>query len=109
QGVQVAASVNLGPFALFGRHVGSRPDDVADPGETLSRVGYPRDAEVADLQHSVVLEEEVGGLEIPVDNVSCMGSLKRSSGLNDQRNGRVHGQPPVRRLTQHESQVPAMQ
>ena len=67
---QVGAAVDLGAFHLLGRHVVGGADDRAGPGHR--RGGEPRHAEVHDLHRAVVVQEDVGGLDVAVHDAGLV-------------------------------------
>ena len=73
QGVDVGAAVEGGRVAghLLGAHVGERPDHLADfgaGGRVQVRVGGPGHAEVEDFGLARFVHQDVGRLEVAVDD-----------------------------------------
>ncbi len=80
---EVAAAVDLLPLHLLGRHVVGRPHHVAGAGHR--RGGHVRHAEVHDLHRAVFLDEDVGGLDVAVDDARLVGVREPGQHLHDHR------------------------
>ncbi len=68
--VQVRLQSDIRAHELFGRHVVRRAEHVADLGEL--RGLDARDAEIADLDPAVVVDQDVGRLDVAMDNACRM-------------------------------------
>ena len=85
EGEDVAAGVGLPPAHLLGRHVADRPEDHSRLGRGRRRrqvrlllpallgVRQLREAEVEDLDPAVLRDEEVLGLQVPMDDPLLVG------------------------------------
>ncbi len=71
----VAAAVELLPHGLLGRHVGRGPEQ--RPGVGDLGVGELRDAEVRHLDLVLLVDDQVGGLDVPVDDATRVGVVER--------------------------------
>ena len=65
---------------LLRRHVRSRPDERSGFGQRV-HTGHPRDAEVRDLRAALLVEEDVGGLQVAVDQTVLMRMCEAGSDL----------------------------
>ena len=75
----VAAAVERLPHGLLGRHVGRRPEQRPRVGDL--GVGELGDAEVRDLDLVLLVEDEVGGLDVAVDDPARVGVVERRRDL----------------------------
>ncbi len=73
----------------LGRHVEWRAAHIGDPHHGRSGRVEPREAEVADPDASIVADEDVGGLEVAVDDAAGVGGGEAVAGLGE------HGQDLV--------------
>ena len=92
QGVQVAARIDLLSFALLRGHVGRSADGLPGGGEMGSGVCGLGDPEVADLHPALGKKEQVGRLEVTVDDLTGVRRAECLGDLDGQRNGRFDGQ-----------------
>ena len=51
--------------------------------------GRARDAEVGDVHLAVVVEQQVAGLDVSMDDAGCVCGVERDGGLVEPGNGRV--------------------
>ena len=103
-----AQRIDVGPHVdgvtqhALGRHVGRRPSDHAGlgHGHALGQRGCPRDAEVQHLHVAVAVgpgrQEDVLGLEIPVDDALLVSLSQRRTDLPDDVERVRHGHRPAR-------------
>ena len=68
---------------LFGRHIVGRPDDQTGLRELIGR-GDLGDAEVGDLGHSGFVDDDVGGLDIAMDDSPMVRVIERGGGLAEE-------------------------
>ena len=80
---QVAAAVDLLPLHLLGGHVVGGSHHVSGAGHR--RGGHVRHAEVHDLHRAVFLDEDVGGLDVAVDDARLVRVGEPSEHLHDHR------------------------
>ena len=94
----VAAAVDLGALDLLGRHVVGRSED--DAGGGHGGGGESGDAEVHDLHRAVLTDEDVGGLDVAVDDAGLVGVGQPVQHLQDDRHLAVEGErdPQAQRL-----------
>ncbi len=90
--VDVGALIDGLARRLFGRHVGERSDDRAGRGRKRARLGRTRDPEVGDDRLLGVVDEDVGGLEIAVDDASLVRGAKARHDLPGERQRAGHRQ-----------------
>ncbi len=104
RGEEVRALVHLGSSHLLGGHVARGAHDRARRGHVgLGRgvlpapggVG-PGQAEIQDLEDAVRREEQVLGLDVPVDDALLVGRRKAPDHLDGQADGRLGGHGPGR-------------
>ncbi len=88
----VARGADLPAVDLFRRHVGGCADE---PAGRLGAVRRPHDPEV-DHPGPVLGEQDVGRLEVPVDQPGRMNGLERLRERRRQRGDRPPGQGPAR-------------
>jgi hypothetical protein len=95
KGEDVAAPVELVPHRLLGRHVRRRPQQRAG----LSHLGVDQlgDPEVRDLHAVGVVEDQVGRLDVAVDDALGMGVIDCGRDLADQPDDllRLEAQPTL--------------
>ena len=92
QGPDVGCRVGVLAAGQLGREVARGPCHEADRGELV--VAVPTgDPEVADLGASGLVDEHVGGLDVPVDDAALMGTGQGAGQL-----GADVGDPPRREL-----------
>ena len=92
------AGVGRGVAArLLGRDVGRGAEDL--PGLGQRGLGRHRgDAEVADRQAAALVDEQVGGLDVAVDDVGACAQSSASAASRSQRRARARGMSrPLRR------------
>jgi len=105
QGVDVAAAGEGPALGLLGRRVAGRAQDRA------GRLGHrgvgqrPGEPEVGDPESAVVAEEQVGGLEVPVDQALAVGVVQPAGGFEADEGGLGDAEAPA--LVEHGSQRPA--
>ena len=80
--VEIAAPVDRSPAALLGAHVRRRagPERGLAPGGRPGRVERAGDAEIGD-DRLAVLEQDVLGLDVPVDDAAAVGVVERAGDL----------------------------
>ena len=83
----VGSHVHLPPFGLLGRHERRRADDGADRRQR-GRL-QPRETEVENLQHAVVLHETVARLEVAMHRAMLVRGLQALVELNNQIDERL--------------------
>jgi len=95
--VEVAAPVHRVAHRLLGAHVGRRPDD--DPGlgqaPAVSGAQPQRDAEIRH-QGRILVQHDVLGLDVPVDEAAPVGVVERPDDLSRDLQRLRHGQPVLR-------------
>ena len=74
--------------SLLGRHVPRATQDRARRRQRIVR-GGARDAEIGDVHLPVVVEQEVAGLHVPVDDAGGMRGVERAGGLVEPGDRRV--------------------
>ena len=81
---------------LLGAHVGRGPDRQPGLGQAIvhARQG-PRDAEVGDQGAAVAGEQQVLGLDVPMDHAVSVGVLERPGRLGGDPERRVHRELPL--------------
>ncbi len=84
----VAPPVDLGALDLLRRHVVGGAHDVAGAGHGGG--GEARHPEVHDLHLAVLLDEDVGGLDVAVDDARLVGMGETLQHLHDDRDLAVH-------------------
>ncbi len=82
--VEVRGRRHLLTGGLLRREIGGRPQDGAELGQPRG-LGCPGNAEVRDLEHTVVAEQEVGRLDVSVHEPRVVRVLKAGAGLERQR------------------------
>ncbi|MEM9595057.1 MAG: hypothetical protein AAGD06_12360 [Acidobacteriota bacterium] len=103
EGVEVGGGGDLRrPLHLLRRHVGRRTDDsgAGDPRrQGVGGAGPPGDAEVGHHRpHAAAVlrhEEDVLGLEVPVDDPGPVGSVEGGGHLLQKRQAGLGGHPPL--------------
>ena len=82
QPVQIATAVDFAAACLLGRHVVDRPDrDAVGRRERRRAVGlhqHPQ-AEVEDLDPAIFVQENIGGLDIAMDDPLLVGMRSPSA------------------------------
>jgi len=81
--------------ALFGRHVGGGAVDPLGSGEggVLRRDGQPEVAHIGDPGTvRAALQQDVGRLQVPVDEAQAVGGVDRAGHLDQDLDARVHAQ-----------------
>ena len=79
----------------------------------LGRIGGPRDAEVGNLQHAVLAQEEVRGLDVAMDEAGVMRVLQACRSLYDEadrfgvRQFAAGGQRRARHVLHHDEEAAA--
>ncbi len=86
EGPDVGAGVGVLAAQLLGRHVGDGADGAAGVGQA-GLAGDLGQAEVGDADRAVGGEEDVGGLDVAVDDAAGVGSGEAVGGLGDDRQG----------------------
>src|SRR5918995_201985 len=89
----VASPVHVVAERLLGRDVVRRAEDAAVRGQPLL-LERPRDAEVGDLGGALLVDEDVLGLDVAVDDVAGVGGPQRAGDLDGVRDRLVDRQPP---------------
>jgi hypothetical protein len=84
QRVDVAALVAALAAGLFGRHVRGRAQHRAGQGQRRAAAGHPGHPEVGDPDMGVPLEEQVLGLDVPVDDAAAVGVVDGVDRLDQQ-------------------------
>ena len=75
------------PQRLLGTHVPQRAHQVAGPRQ--GRVGLAAgEAEVGHPELAVAVQEQIGGLDVAMDDAAFVGRLQGRRGLNPQANDR---------------------
>ena len=97
EGKNIGAAIDLPALGLLGRHVGHGADDgaffclrvfltamvaVADSGSTLEFFGQLGQAEVEQFHAAVVGDDDVGRLQIAVNDSGCVGARQGVGNLN---------------------------
>ena len=107
QRVDVGPAVDGRPAHLLGRRVAGGAQHGADglgPGRLGQGPGQP---EVADAQPALVVEEEVGGLDVAVDEPPPVGVVEAPGRLQPDQQGLGRAQPPA--PVEHRAQAAAAQ
>ncbi len=91
-GEEIAAPVDIAAPGLLRAHVGRRAQETAGHREVLARVECLRDAEVRHLHSVARLDHDVGGLDVPVNDVPLVGEVQPVGDLGGDRRGALHGQ-----------------
>ena len=86
------------PVELLGRHEGRGADDAIGKGEGRLVQGHGQ-AEITDVRRpapaGLLLQEDIGGLEIPVDQLQVVGGVDGFRHLRHHGHHRFHGQIPA--------------
>ena len=90
---------------LLGRDVGGRPHHGPGVGERRLPAG-PGDAEVGHLHRAVGTDDDVAGLDVPVDDTGAVGGAERCAHLLGDADGVAGGEPAV--LPDHLGEVVAL-
>ena len=79
QGIHVGRRTDLAPLApgLLRRHVAGRPHDLARAGQPAVALHLLGQAEVGDARVAVLVEQDVGRLQVAVDDAVLVGILDR--------------------------------
>ena len=85
--IDIAGNGELAGFAagLFGRHVAGGADDRTGDGEIGFEVELTREAEVGDAWFALFIDEDVGGLEIAMEDALLMGVVNGLGNFPDER------------------------
>ncbi len=84
EGEEVGPPIHRLALQLFGRHVGGRADGEPRIGQALRRlvgIHQPCDAEVEDARLSRVIDHDVLGLQVAMDDPLIVGCGKRGGYL----------------------------
>ena len=96
--VDVDAPVHRPALDLLGREVLDRPDDSAIARQARDGRRVLRQAEIAQIRvigaTVVVREQDVGGLDVTMDQASPMCGVERIAHLGDELDGALRVQPP---------------
>ncbi len=98
--VDVAPAVHPLPAGLLRRHVGELP---LDDARLLADQSRPRDAEVGDLHHALVADEDVLRADVAVHDLhrhaalvlAVVGVVEALGGLHDHERAEGDGDPPA--------------
>ena len=95
QGIDIRAAVGFSALAkgLLRRHVAGRSDDRAFGGDRLFRGELLGDSEVGDERLSVSIQDDVGRLEVPMDDALLMCVIGGASDDRHQMDGPIHLEP----------------
>ncbi len=104
EGIDIAAPVDVGAAGgLFGGHVVRRSDDAAPPRHGLDLADGPGHAEVGEQGSAgLVVEEDVVGLYVAVDDALAVGVIERVGDLGQDAAALVLGELPVAAETSRE-------
>ena len=105
EGVDVGPAVDRLALGLLGRGVAGRAEHRA-LGLGPGRLGQgPGQAEVGDAEAAVVAEEEVGGLDVAVDEPAAVGVVEAPGGLEADEEGLRRGEAGA--AVEHGPEAPA--
>src|SRR5690606_34321628 len=93
EGIDVRAAVGFQALDLLGRHVFGRADD-APLGRDPAGPDGPGDPAVEDLGVPLLVEHDVAGLEVAVDDARVVGFAQAAADLPGDGHGRGNVEPP---------------
>ena len=72
EGIHIAAAIELAPQALLGRRVGRSADETTCDREASRRLEHLGDAEVGQEAIALLINQDIAGLDVPMDDASRM-------------------------------------
>ena len=93
QGVEVGPTIDALVANLFRRHVEGGAGDPSRPGDRHG--GELRDPEIGDLGQAVSIEQDVGRLDVPMDEPFAMSGIESDRHLLDAGHGPRDGKRPA--------------
>ncbi len=99
EGVHVDPRIDLATFDLLRGHVVDRPYELAGARDAAVRVDVLREPEIGQvgmvLSRGPGLEEDVGGLDVPMNEAPLVGRVQRAGHLSPDAKDSRGGQPVV--------------